>query len=59
MVPYSLHELILFICQAITFTLLRYKKLKKQQDFQSRSAESNFSLLMEAWKPLSMGFKKR
>jgi hypothetical protein len=54
-----MYELILFIYQAITFTLLKYKKLKKQHDFQNKLAGSNFSLLMEAWKPLSMGFKKR
>ncbi|KAG2569014.1 histone-lysine N-methyltransferase ATXR2-like isoform X2 [Panicum virgatum] len=49
------NDIFLVAAKAITFTLLRYKKLKRQP----ASHESNFSLLMEAWKPLSMGFKKR
>ncbi|KAM0894330.1 hypothetical protein ACQ4PT_024507 [Festuca glaucescens] len=53
------NDIFLVAAKAITFTLLRYKKLKKQHDFQNKLAGSNFSSLMEAWKPLSMGFKKR
>ncbi|KAF7003890.1 hypothetical protein CFC21_019164 [Triticum aestivum] len=53
------NDIFLVAAKAITFTMLRYKKLKRQNDFQNKSPESNFSLLMEAWKPLSMGFKKR
>ncbi|CAN6229664.1 unnamed protein product [Urochloa humidicola] len=49
------NDIFLVAAKAITFTLLRYKKLKRQP----ASHESSFSLLMEAWKPLSMGFKKR
>ncbi|OEL12783.1 Histone-lysine N-methyltransferase ATXR2 [Dichanthelium oligosanthes] len=49
------NDIFLVAAKAITFTLLRYKKIKRQ----AASHESSFSLLMEAWKPLSMGFKKR
>ncbi|KAF8649563.1 hypothetical protein HU200_064257 [Digitaria exilis] len=49
------NDIFLVAAKAITFTLLRFKKLKRQP----ASHESNFSLLMEAWKPLGMGFKKR
>jgi hypothetical protein len=48
-----------FISQAITYTMLRYKKFKTQHASQSKKDESSFSILMEAWKPFSMGFKKR
>nr|CAB3488356.1 unnamed protein product [Digitaria exilis] len=48
------NDIFLVAAKAITFTLLRFKKLKRQP----ASHESNFSLLMEAWKPLGMGFKK-
>ncbi|XP_003580607.1 histone-lysine N-methyltransferase ATXR2 [Brachypodium distachyon] len=53
------NDIFLVAAKAITFTILRYKKLKRQHEFQNKLDESNFSLLMEAWKPLSMGFKKR
>ncbi|BAS91148.1 Os04g0629100, partial [Oryza sativa Japonica Group] len=53
------NDIFLVAAKAITFTLLRYKKLKTQPEFQNNTDESNFSLLMEAWKPLSMGYKKR
>uniref|UniRef100_A0A0D9W9W8 SET domain-containing protein n=1 Tax=Leersia perrieri TaxID=77586 RepID=A0A0D9W9W8_9ORYZ len=53
------NDIFLVAAKAITFTLLRYKKLKAQLEFQKDTDESNFSLLMEAWKPLSMGFKRR
>ncbi|KAM0862162.1 hypothetical protein ACQ4PT_045435 [Festuca glaucescens] len=53
------NDIFLVAAKAITFTLLKYKKLKKQHELQNKLAGSNFSLLMEAWKPLSMGFKKR
>ncbi|XP_066343930.1 histone-lysine N-methyltransferase ATXR2-like [Miscanthus floridulus] len=49
------NDIFLVAAKAITFTLLRYRKLKRQHG----SHESSSSLLMEAWKPLSMGFKKR
>ncbi|RLM66596.1 histone-lysine N-methyltransferase ATXR2 [Panicum miliaceum] len=49
------NDIFLVAAKAITFTLLRYKKLQRHP----ASHESSFLLLMEAWKPLSMGFKKR
>ncbi|NP_001149542.1 MYND finger family protein [Zea mays] len=49
------NDIFLVAAKAITFTLLRYRKLKRQHV----SHESSSSLLLEAWKPLSMGFKKR
>ncbi|KAL6651985.1 hypothetical protein ACP70R_010910 [Stipagrostis hirtigluma subsp. patula] len=53
------NDIFLVAAKAITFTMLRYKKLKRKHASQNKKDESNFSCLMEAWKPLSMGFKKR
>ncbi|KAL6844543.1 hypothetical protein ACP4OV_026216 [Aristida adscensionis] len=53
------NDIFLVAAKAITFTMLRYKKLKRQYASQNKNDESNFSFLMEAWKPFSMGFKKR
>lgn len=56
----------LWLLQAIAFTILKYRKLKstnlidQKQNFRVNGMDdSSFSLLMEAWKPISMGFKKR
>ncbi|XP_062184417.1 histone-lysine N-methyltransferase ATXR2 [Phragmites australis] len=53
------NDIFLVAAKAITVTMLRYKKLKRQLASQSKKDESSFPFLMEAWKPLSMGFKKR
>ncbi|KAK9155877.1 hypothetical protein Sjap_003357 [Stephania japonica] len=62
------NDIFLLAAKAIAFTILRYKKLKlyglqgQQQDEhakQNGQSGSEFSLLLEVWKPMSMGFKRR
>ncbi|XP_077220510.1 histone-lysine N-methyltransferase ATXR2 isoform X2 [Tasmannia lanceolata] len=60
------NDIFLLAAKAISFTILKYKKLKsthfeaqKQHNRLKGMDDSNFSLLLEAWKPISMGFKKR
>ncbi|XP_020102311.1 histone-lysine N-methyltransferase ATXR2 [Ananas comosus] len=60
------NDIFLVAAKAISFTILRYKKLKSLQGVENEqhptpdnSNKSDFSLLLEAWKPVSMGFKKR
>ncbi|XP_043688189.1 histone-lysine N-methyltransferase ATXR2 isoform X1 [Telopea speciosissima] len=52
--------------KAVSFTILNYKKLKaarleNQESYchLNSSEDYGFSLLLEAWKPLSMGYKKK
>ncbi|XP_010240963.1 PREDICTED: histone-lysine N-methyltransferase ATXR2 isoform X2 [Nelumbo nucifera] len=52
--------------KAISFTILKYKKLKaaklegKEQCTNPNTLEdSSFSMLLEAWRPISMGYKRR
>ena len=44
-------------------TVLRYKNLKeahlKEVGLESNNATVDLSLLLESWKPVSMGYKKR
>ncbi|WCJ37604.1 histone-lysine N-methyltransferase ATXR2 [Euphorbia peplus] len=60
------NDIFLLAAKTIAFTILRYRKLKaarlKQQNNGKHSAaldHSELSLLMEAWKPISIGYKKR
>eukprot|EP00268_Persea_americana_P008899 TRINITY_DN1348_c1_g1_i2.p1 TRINITY_DN1348_c1_g1~~TRINITY_DN1348_c1_g1_i2.p1 ORF type:complete len:494 (+),score=102.90 TRINITY_DN1348_c1_g1_i2:197-1678(+) len=60
------NDIFLLAAKAIAFTILKYRKLKstnlidQKQNFRVNGMDdSSFSLLMEAWKPISMGFKKR
>ncbi|KAK1325173.1 Histone-lysine N-methyltransferase ATXR2 [Acorus calamus] len=60
------NDIFILAAKAISFTILRYKKLKithLKNQIQNTGlhevARTNFSLLMEAWRPISMGFKKR
>lgn len=60
------NDIFIVAAKAISSTILRYKKLKSQQsnDKKKKSCTdctdgSNFSLLLEAWKPFAMGFKRR
>lgn len=55
-----------WLLQAIAFTILKYMKLKstncmdQKQNFSvNRIDDLSFALLMEAWKPISMGYKRR
>ncbi|KAK9133571.1 hypothetical protein Scep_013099 [Stephania cephalantha] len=58
------NDIFLLAAKAIAFTILRYQKLKVyglQGEHARRNGKSrsDFSLLLEAWKPMSMGFKRR
>ncbi|KAK1279409.1 Histone-lysine N-methyltransferase ATXR2 [Acorus gramineus] len=60
------NDIFILAAKAISFTILRYKKLKithLENQIQNTGlhevARTSFSLLMEAWRPISMGFKKR
>ncbi|GAV81302.1 SET domain-containing protein [Cephalotus follicularis] len=60
------NDIFLLAAKAISFTTLRYRKLKstrlKEQEKHTTSDEldqSNLSLLLEAWKPMSVAYKRR
>ncbi|KAJ1698168.1 hypothetical protein LUZ63_006680 [Rhynchospora breviuscula] len=59
------NDIFIVAAKAIAFTILRYRKLKKSQvkdkgkGLLGKMDSANFSLLLEAWKPISMGFKQR
>ncbi|KAF8391480.1 hypothetical protein HHK36_023785 [Tetracentron sinense] len=60
------NDIFLLAAKVISFTILKYKKLKAAPlKVQERSSSLNgsedtcFSMLLEAWKPISMGYKKR
>lgn len=53
-------------CQVISFTILRYRKLKAtylggkgKHDGSNSLDSSHFHMLIEAWEPVSMGYKRR
>lgn len=60
------NDIFLVAAKAISFTILKYRKLKAahlEEQVKGTAANdfdnSNMSLLLEAWKPISMGYKKR
>ncbi|GFP79526.1 histone-lysine n-methyltransferase atxr2 [Phtheirospermum japonicum] len=60
------NDIFILAAKVISFSVLRYRKLKaacvEQQGKHNTSNPCNtcnFPLLLEAWKPVSMGFKKR
>nr|XP_048328651.1 histone-lysine N-methyltransferase ATXR2 isoform X2 [Ziziphus jujuba var. spinosa] len=58
------NDIFLLAAKAISFTILRYRKLKatyleKQGKTPNASSPTDLSLLFEAWKPISMGHKRR
>ncbi|KAL5082047.1 hypothetical protein RYX36_010468 [Vicia faba] len=60
------NDIFLLAAKAISSTILRHHKLKAncpkeklKYDASCVSDNSNFSLLLEAWRPISMGYKKR
>ncbi|PNX72931.1 histone-lysine N-methyltransferase ATXR2-like protein [Trifolium pratense] len=60
------NDIFLLAAKVISSTILRYRKLKEnclaekgKNDASCVSDNYNFSLLLEAWKPISMGYKKR
>ncbi|KAG6742553.1 hypothetical protein POTOM_053425 [Populus tomentosa] len=48
------NDIFLLAAKTISFTILRYRKLKA-----ANADRSELSLLLEAWKPISMGYKRR
>ncbi|KAM0937072.1 putative [histone H3]-lysine(4) N-trimethyltransferase chromatin remodeling SET family [Dioscorea sansibarensis] len=60
------NDIFILAAKVISFTILKYRKLKqlhfedcKLHNRLGETDESRFSMLLEAWKPISMGFKKR
>ncbi|XP_042483168.1 histone-lysine N-methyltransferase ATXR2 [Macadamia integrifolia] len=55
------NDIFLPAAKAVSFTILNYKKLKAAhlENQEMGSEDNGFSLLLEAWKPLSMGYKKK
>ncbi|XP_031254563.1 histone-lysine N-methyltransferase ATXR2 [Pistacia vera] len=58
------NDIFLLAAKAISFTILRYTKLKAAHQGGKHTSpdaldSSDLSLLLEAWKPISMGYKRR
>lgn len=60
------NDIFLLAAKAISSTILKYKKLKAafsnekmKNNISDVLGNHNFSLLLKAWKPISMGYKKR
>ncbi|KAL3635496.1 Histone-lysine N-methyltransferase atxr2 [Castilleja foliolosa] len=60
------NDIFILAAKVISFSVLRYRKLKAarvenrgKHDTSNPCNTCNFPLLLEAWKPVSMGFKKR
>ncbi|KAF8067452.1 hypothetical protein N665_1153s0020 [Sinapis alba] len=54
------NDIFLLAAKAIAFTILRYRKLKTEhENEQAKQSLSKQSLLLEAWKPVSIGYKRR
>ncbi|GAB2285290.1 Histone-lysine N-methyltransferase atxr2 [Dionaea muscipula] len=55
------NDIFVLAAKAISFTILRYKKLKGShiQEEEHEAAAFDLSVLLEAWKPISMGYKRR
>ncbi|XP_027187192.1 histone-lysine N-methyltransferase ATXR2 [Cicer arietinum] len=60
------NDIFLLAAKAISSTILRYHKLKANSLAEKGKYDAscvfdhyNFSLLLEAWRPISMGYKKR
>ncbi|KAG2306538.1 hypothetical protein Bca52824_026286 [Brassica carinata] len=53
-------QVLCWLLIAIAFTILRYRKLKAEHvNEQAKQSVSQQSLLLEAWKPVSAGYKRR
>ncbi|CAN8270382.1 unnamed protein product [Cochlearia groenlandica] len=54
------NDIFLLAAKVIAFTILRYRKLKAEHsNKQAKQSVPNQSLLLEAWKPVSVGYKRR
>ncbi|XP_028551994.1 histone-lysine N-methyltransferase ATXR2 isoform X2 [Dendrobium catenatum] len=62
----STNDIFILAAKVISFTILRYRRLKqslfensKRPSSHNSTNDCNLSLLLEAWKPIAMGFKRR
>lgn len=56
------NDIFLLAAKVVTFTILKYRKLKAsypEDHGKCSTGNCDLSLLSEAWKPVSMGFKRR
>lgn len=60
------NDIFILAAKVISFTILRYRKLKvaqfenpQKQDAINLYTSYGFPMLLEAWKPVSMGYKRR
>ncbi|GMP66928.1 hypothetical protein CsSME_00027085 [Camellia sinensis var. sinensis] len=56
------NDIFLLAAKVVSFTILRYKKSKTanlEKEGKCTTDSCNLSLLLEAWKPISMGYKRR
>lgn len=60
------NDIFLLAAKAISFTILRYRKLKPEHNKEKAKNHisdvldnHSYSLLLKAWRPLSMGYKRR
>ncbi|KAG0487099.1 hypothetical protein HPP92_009194 [Vanilla planifolia] len=60
------NDIFILAAKVIAFTIVRYRRMKvlsfdgsRQPIVLNSKVESNLSLLLEAWKPFAMGFKRR
>ncbi|XP_006297502.2 histone-lysine N-methyltransferase ATXR2 [Capsella rubella] len=54
------NDIFILAAKAIAFTILRYRKLKAEHvNKKAKQSGPNHSLLLEAWKPVSIGYKRR
>ncbi|WOL17770.1 histone-lysine N-methyltransferase ATXR2 isoform X1 [Canna indica] len=57
------NDIFILAAKVISHTILKFRKLKrlrfKENEKRAKLDEMDFSLLLEAWKSISMGFKKR
>ncbi|KAL0917397.1 hypothetical protein M5K25_012453 [Dendrobium thyrsiflorum] len=60
------NDIFILAAKVISFTILRYRRLKqslfensKRPSLHNSTNDSNLYLLLEAWKPIAMGFKRR
>ncbi|CAI9759970.1 unnamed protein product [Fraxinus pennsylvanica] len=60
------NDIFILAAKVISFTILRYRKLKvaqfenpEKQDAINLYTNYGFPMLLEAWKPVSMGYKRR
>ncbi|GFZ05535.1 histone-lysine N-methyltransferase ATXR2 [Actinidia rufa] len=56
------NDIFLLAAKVVSFTVLKYRKLKAanlEEQGKSTTDNCDLSILLEAWKPVSMGYKRR